>query len=348
MSRFGISLFSSLLFFPWCFPFNAQEPVAEQGDSVVSIETYEIPVSTSTRLFQLMIEAEQQGKTLFFRMDSEGEEYEKLIGLSEAQSTYLDSQLELSQEDEDNFDEYIKRLNQLAEHSAEEFNQFENTVIQFYSEALDKMETLIGETLTPIQLQKAMEYELTVPSSFFSTFADFLEENGEENGNFLPLNFAAYEVLNLSEEQKELMLELQKEIRSEIKVFFEVYAGYFDLSTKGLMEFLEQFAEMSEEEQQGFMEKLEEKMEKLQGRVKAVSQKLHEKINEILTPEQKDRLAAIREDVSQKLASIREELEKRDQENSDDESWKNSWKPGDPLPEGTVPPQRKPRFPLGI
>lgn len=346
MNRFGISLFALFVLFACCFPLNAQVHVEDEPFDVEEVEVevsdpqfapgkQPFPsLSTMMRLTQLTLEMEQQGKTLHLRREMEGIGYEKLIGLSEAQSAHLDSQQSMIFQENygKTFMDRQERLLHWTELSADEFNQLENEYIASHRKARNDAEAIYREALTPIQFQNVMEYELAVPPCFSYFF-------GDADDDVVLLNLSAYEALDLSEEQKKMMQEFQKALDAQWKDFFEEY-----------MEFAsESFALMQSSTQEGLSEEnkqnLVKKLEKLTERKKSISQKNRKTINEILTQEQKDRLAALREEMPKKLAAIREELAKQVAESSDD-SWKDSWKPGDPLPEEAVPSQREPRFPF--
>ena len=69
----------------------------------------------------------------------------------------------------------------------------------------------------------------------------------------------------------------------------------------------------------------------------------------LLTPEQTAKYERILTEWPKKLEQLKTDwLAKQKEKGPEDDAWKKSWKPGDPLPEGAVPPYRPRRaFPLG-
>ncbi|MGL4943665.1 MAG: hypothetical protein ACRC46_10790, partial [Thermoguttaceae bacterium] len=63
----------------------------------------------------------------------------------------------------------------------------------------------------------------------------------------------------------------------------------------------------------------------------------------VLTPEQREKLERLTVSVRERLAH----LATLPKDEPEDDSWKNSWKPGDPIPEGFAPPRKTRGFPMG-
>jgi len=94
------------------------------------------------------------------------------------------------------------------------------------------------------------------------------------------------------------------------------------------------------------MEKLQERFENPE-RLNIRTARARERIREILTPEQRERLEKLGEEIPKKLAQLKD---KQESETPKDEPWKpgaDSWKPGDPIPEHLQAPEPRRRFPMG-
>ncbi len=70
-------------------------------------------------------------------------------------------------------------------------------------------------------------------------------------------------------------------------------------------------------------------------------------MNALLTTEQKAKLDKIREDWPKKLEQLRADWKwKQEKKKPEDDSWRDAWKPGDPVPEGAVAPRIRKPFPF--
>lgn len=320
MSRFGFTFFVLALFLGTTLPLLAQTNTPEKKNEI----TFSPGPSTMMRMFQFMTVAEQQGKTMFLKLGEN--EFQHFIGLTPAQELHLGPQLDALEEKYNQTGrDYIEQLNNWQNLSPEALGKLEDEFVAFYDQGLSEASTIVQGTLTPEQIQKAQMHALTVPSMM----SQFL-------GEPFMLNFSALEALDLSEEQKEKLAKVQEEMKSETDEFFKEL-------TDTLQTLLPKNGEEPSEELQ---KKIMETVGKLQEKGKSLAKKHQTQAEGILTKEQKEKLDTIREEMPKKLAEIREEIAKKAKENPEDESWKDSWKPGDPLPEGAVPPPRKPRFPI--
>lgn len=268
------------------------------------------------RMTQEILRAESQGKLLIGRMvDSEEENkaFVALAGISEPQRIHIQTKYA---EFIETFSETVESIENRAKDrnlSPEELTVLENDISQSLSGAADHCDTIIRETLTPEQLLRAREIDLALPS--------VLEmEDRDENVNDFLTNFAAYRALDLSEEQSEAFDEMQEQWNQEFQKVFE------DAKSK-----------IANDDKDGDGEATE--------KIKRISAKYQTKIDETLTQEQKEKLATLRKEIPEKLAAL--QLQQENQLAEQDDSWKNSWKPGDPLPkdmEHLVQP-KTPRFP---
>jgi Spy/CpxP family protein refolding chaperone len=277
-------------------------PLPEDG----TINSFSPSPAFMFRIFQVMHEANREGKLLFGHLLEEEDEdgsLKELLGISEAQRLHFDTKMQAIEKrfDGDDFDKGPE------DDSPDAFAGWEDKEIELYSQAFDEMDTVVRETLTPFQLQALREYDLVNPLDV------------EEIMLGVSTNFDAYEALDLSEEQREQLKEiLEEEVAQSQKMFEEIEKT---LSNPG-----------ENLEESGFLEK---------GKANAV--KIREKIQKILTPQQRERLDQLKEEISKKLAQIKEK--KASEPPKEDDSWKDAWKPGDPIPEEFQQPTPPIRFP---
>ena len=281
--------------------------------------------STVIRYFQFAIQKEQQGKTLMSRLDgADSTVYLEMVGLSDTQRKHInDKSLEFMLKMKAGAGEAVRQLNRWQELSPEELTAAEDQFFDSYSEAMDDFDSQIRGTMTPVQLQKTLEYELATPSPFLS---DLLKN--EEHS----MNFAAYDALDLTDEQKKEIDNIKGETNRETE---PIFSELKNLATELL-------SDPTKEPSESVQAKLMTKLTELREKAKTLVKKSQEKVREKLTTEQREKLDSIREEHAKKIAKIKEELEKK----AKDDSWKDAWKPGDPLPEGAVPPVKERRFPF--
>lgn len=314
MQRFVMIFVLFSLFLLPAFPISAQEveTVVVEEIAPASPETQHFgpPPSTFVKLIQISTQADMRGKRLFIHTMNRvpnTEDSSSFIGITKAQQLHIQAKVE---EIEKRFEKieplFSNDWNQL---SPEEVETRENKFMEVFSQALDDMDTSVRETLTPIQLQKAREYQLVNPG--------FMGEPVENT-----INFDAYDALELSEEQKKQLKKIREETETEYKKIFENLK--------------------SDPEVAKSLQKLSQTLNS--EKMKTFTEKMKEKVHKILTPEQRERITQIKKEVPEKIAEIKR---KKASEPKEDDSWKDFWKPGDPLPEGAVPPRRAPRFPMG-
>ncbi len=278
------------------------------------------------RLMQELLRAESEGKLTFYRF--QGEEGRKFfttfVGLSEEQEERINKRLAECGEEfpESDFEERAKKINEL---SFEEVSQLCDDAIDANLTVFDTVSKIFHEELTPEQIQMMRELELVLSSVL------------EDSDFSLSINFDAYETLELTEEQQAAFAKLRNELEAIQKDFFDLASSKIDDELAG---------ERSEQKENAFSEK----HEKLVKRAETFGGSIQEKIQEILTPSQRERLARIREELPKKIAAIvgKPGNENATGEQPDDESWKDSWKPGDPMPVKTRSPFPGRRFPAAI
>ena len=305
---------------------NGQDQTEPEEETKTEGVVFSPGPSTVIRYFQFFIQREQEGKLIALRFETmeDTQVYQEMIGLSDAQKKFIDDKCneigeKLRSSDETN----LEKLNRWQELSPEELTAAEDEFFDAFSMAIDELDANVRETMTPVQLQKALEYELAAPSFFLGSLL------GDEE---LSMNFAAYDALELTDEQKGEIDKIKDEINKDTE---SIFSELKDLAA----EFLPDPTKEPSEESQA---KLMEKATAIREKAKALVKKSQEKVREKLTKEQREELDSLREEHAKKIAKIKEELEKK----AKDDSWKDAWKPGDPLPEGAAPPVQERRFPF--
>ncbi len=285
------------------------------------LSTNHLPPEMQVRFFLEALKVEAAGKTGFYRWENDKAFYHSQLDISEAQSSLLEERvLELENQFNDRFVGLVHRVKNWRELPPEELPELEEEFFGTLTMGWDAFDAAHREILTPEQLERAKELDLALPSPIFGDLD-------------LVVNFAAYEALGLNEEQNEKLAEIQNEMASEQQRFADEFKDFLKKAFAG------QITDETE---------INEGTAKIVNEAQARTKKIREAIREILTPEQRKRLDEIREEVPKKLQAFREALKKKQAENPEDDSWKKSWKPGDPMPEGAVPPRRPSRFPRGF
>ena len=182
----------------------------------------------------------------------------------------------------------------------------------------------------------------------FAHFACFISTN------------TPYASLELSEKQQEELANLFRESKAEIieatlaparnlrEVFQEMFNTY---GTPGeeFGAFMNRIAELPEEERTRMNDRVIGGMmrESLE-RSKAVTEQIETRISELLTPQQRERFANLKKNLERRWG---DQIAKQRERESKGNIWvpgPDSWKPGDPIPEGAVPPRPPGRFPRGL
>lgn len=201
----------------------------------------------------------------------------------------------------------------------EEFDALARDLEKGFTEALQSYEKKQGELLSDAQKKKAAELCL----------------QGNQ-GNFNrggPLPFNSYEALDLTEEQRTKLAEIKREYSVEMEALFR---KLMDIQAKIV-------SSMDENSDEDFGKQMQKQQKKVQEEAKSLEQEMSQ-----LTAQTKARILALLDDGQQKkldmiLASAPEFIKKRfpaAKREADDEEWKKSWKPGDPVPEHAKPKDR--------
>ena len=289
--------------------------------------------STSVRLFQKILRLEEKSPWLL----ADADEVQAFVGISEAQKNHLNERLKFVDETLNDKEArlLVESLNRWQELPEEEITRLDDALAVVLEKAIDMTDSIVTETLTQPQLQSMREYALVTPSVFEIQLAEILGD-GPDHVTEFTVNFGAYEALDLAGEQKETLAKLQKKSQEDMQPVWN------DVKT-----FLESMHEKAQSEDFDFdFQEIIPKIDAIRDRAASLAKQTRETIKEHLTLEQRERLAEIREEVPKRLAKIKEEFEKKKAEAAKDESWKDAWKPGDPIPEDLRVPEPQRRFPF--
>ena len=167
---------------------------------------------------------------------------------------------------------------------------------------------------TPGQIAKMKELRL-MHSSLNSDMATVI------------FDFGQYDTLDLTDEQRKKLTAIREE-----------YTKEYTAIVNKLADMLQKYVKDGQEPPEDVQEKAELLVEQL----KQLAVRTKAKVLAILTKEQADRM----EQLLAKAPKFFDQFRK-DKNQEDDESWKKSWKPGDPVPEGATPPKPRGIFPIG-
>ena len=197
------------------------------------------------------------------------------------------------------------------------------------------------EVLTPEQIQLLAELDLV------------------KQARFPTLNPQAYASLGLSDKQQEELANLFRESKAEVieatlapvrnmrELFQELFNTY---GTPGeeFGEVMKKMTELPEEERTKMNDRIGGMMRESLERNKAVAEQIETRIGELLTPQQRERFANLKKKLERRWG---DQIAKQRERESKGNIWvpgPDSWKPGDPVPEGAVPPRPPGRFPRGL
>lgn len=271
-----------------------------------------MPDAINSVMLEEILLAESRGKVVFARLlganGLDEADYMQLTGITEEQKAIVEAK-------SDSFEEPLtSRFNELGkdfdEKTPEEQAAIEEECRSLFREAVDTMHATFCETLTPEQLQRVRELELVLPSVIF----------GGGDMELDSMNSDAYEALGLSDEQRKELDAILEEMNREQKELMKEFVAFVT----------------NPEPEQGaaYLEKW-----------KALRTRFKARALALLTAEQQAKLEILHGDWAKKIASIQAAEEGNDM--PEDDSWKKSWKPGDPIPEGALPPRKKSAFPFG-
>ena len=202
-----------------------------------------------------------------------------------------------------------KKLEQLAEKQVDQMSQL-----------MAAQDDVLRKELTPEQLGKFKELRLILSTP--------------NKGVEFIFDFGQYETLDLSDEQRQKLDAIREEYAKEFQPLMQ---RVLDVQTKRIERWIEagKFGGEDSEEIKREEDEALVLLSQLHARIRT-------KVLALMTKEQMERLDKI-------LAGAPQYLVKRlGLDVKRDDSWRDSWKPGDPIPEGALPPQKDRVFPLGF
>ena len=312
---------------------------------------------TFQTLFDELLENEIRGisRNTFKQNPVEAAVTQTMLGMTSEQAFLLaKKQYELFENTKDKSYDFLDQLTRFDDLSPEEKLDFGENFSKSLREQFENEDKMLAEVLTPVQLQQLAELEFV--------------SNGGPIQDFPVLNPKAYASVGLSEEQQKELANILRESKTELKEITlsliygvkemakEVLASYVTSDEEDIsMVMAKLYETLSEEE----MEKLQEKFESFaiktfQKQVESM-ERIGTKIGTVFTPQQREKLAQLKEELSEKSERIRnEQLAKlegkkpEEEKKPEDYEFLKSWRPGDPIPEGTIPPPPPKRFPRGL
>lgn len=296
-------------------------------------------------MLDTMLRAESQGKLTFLRTIDSGEEMRPFFGdavrvyagISHEQQKTLESATDMSDEENTQMEQFSKAFGSYDDLSAEEQGVLGDELRQFVGGAIDGVAARSREVFTDEQWQCLQEIELTQPSGFVSMMSSVFSQMDTAEGNEdaaadtsaevreslanLFTNVAAYDALGLTDEQRQKLREIQDAALPERQAML-----------KDVAKWMSQSDPPSREVRDAWL-----------ARAKSHGTLVKAKLLAVLTPEQREKLERLTVSVRERLAH----LATLPKDESEEEAWKKSWKPGDPIPEGFSPPRKTRGFPMG-
>lgn len=322
---------------------HVDEPDGTTKNFRLSPKALDFTLDTS---IDLLFDAEFRGAMTYNKFHGSDEDvytYQQAVGMTPEQIALMAKrQFEAHETTKDAAYAEMDRLTRFDELSPDDVLALETGFRDAVQVELEAKDAILNEVLTPEQLRLLDEIDLA-------------------EGN---MNLKAFEVLGLSDEQKrqldvirqELMPEMKKDFLAQItavrdfaKELLEKHGDGFGNDKEEVEKLLAKvFEKLSPEERRDLERKLQTFYEEQEKKNVTRIELAMKKMLALLTPEQKKKFDAIKDRLSKKLDRIRADWqEKQKAKKPEDDSWRDAWKPGDPVPEGAVPPRpnRKP-FPL--
>lgn len=263
----------------------------------------------------------EHGDTIKSQMfaESNTEAFIEYVGMSEEQNKRREA---INKELENDMPQiFMSILPKIA--TAESDEDFAGLAKEIEKKVVDiaqSLEKKQNELFTPEQKSKIAELNL---------------QSNQGNFDAGPMSFHAYEILDLTESQRE---ELQKIKQEYTDGFEKLIRKMIDVSMKAMT---------SIPGEEDSPEKIKERQEKSQEEIKSLEKegdqllsRTKARILALLNKEQREKFDTI---IAKTPEFIKERIKSDDGE-EDDEEWKKSWKPGDPVPKGKSTPRKA--FPL--
>lgn len=251
--------------------------------------------------------------------DGENEKYAEYVGLDETQ---LGRRKTIREEFETDIQQVFMpvMLKAMTAETEDDFKSIAKDIDTKANDVLRSFSKKQDDLLTPAQKTKVAELNL---------------QSNQGNIEAGPMSFRAYEILDLTESQRE---ELQKIKQEYTDGFEKLIRKMLDVSMKVMT---------PEPGEENTAEKIEERAEKQQEEIKSLETEANQlyartkaRILALLSKEQREKFDSI---IAKTPEFIKERIKSNDGE-EDDEEWKKSWKPGDPVPKGKSAPRKA--FPL--
>ena len=274
------------------------------------------------QMLETIVNAYADGTGVLFDMDNfqHDEEYLSLVGVSKDEMSEIDRFL---QEEIEN--SLSSRLDPLVMQAAEtddeaELKKIGDEFASIFSEAIDKAKGKIEEVLTPEQITNIRRTNLQLGAT----------EIGPAE-QFPIVDYHVYSILDLSDEQKQKITDICAKYEKEQLAMADKVMKQVDELTKEQEANPDKMAEITKKQ-----EKLVEEGKQLVARIKT-------EIESVLTKSQLADWKKILTDLPPYVVKQRKANGLPIPDGADD-SWKDSWKPGDPIPDNMRSAPRKGGF----
>ena len=248
--------------------------------------------------------------------DLENEEFLAYVGIDKVKGKEFREQYQKIKQSVDKMTEKLFKKATASDDPAE-IDKLGEELADIFEKVIKDHGEVLGKELTPEQYGKFRELRLI---------------NSSTNKDYGVLfDFGQYASLDLTDEQRRKIDEIRVD-----------YTRDFQPLAKKLMEVqekrMEQWAETGDFKNSEELKKMQEEAEKPIIQLNAATRA---RVLALLTKEQTAKLERI-------LAGAPKYLARRVGLIKEDEEWKKSWKPGDPIPEGAVPDRPHGIFPMGL
>ncbi|MGL4595613.1 MAG: hypothetical protein ACRC2T_19780 [Thermoguttaceae bacterium] len=271
-------------------------PLVAQDDVDLDNLSAEYQYALDLRLsyYQKILLADSKGQLKFARFEDEDS------------SAILCSYLEISDGQKVAFQEAFENMNESENEkfpdyteakTAEERAAFLPVFGAAFESYIESVDAVFSSIMTDEQLQKLREIELVGGS--------VLENSDMGLTMFLADSFQA---LDLTDEQKVEIEAIRQEAETTVNEFFDELRQNPKMLTEG-------------------------PGKKWMERIQKTNSEVTNRIDKILTSEQKAKRAKLEREVPKKLKELQDKMQSESEAASEDDSWKKSWKPGDPIPE---------------
>ena len=275
------------------------------------------------QMFRLMLNAYADGSGTLFEMNQfqRSDEYLSLIGVSKDDMNEIDLFMR-----EDIQKGMSHRLDPLLMQAGEtddeaELKKIGDEFASIFSEALDKAKDKFEKTLSPEQITNIRRAHIQL---------GVMETGLTEQ--FPVVDFQMYSILDLNDEQKQKIADIRAKYEKEQLAMVDKMMKQSYGLRKAMEDNPDKMAEFTKNR-----EKLLEEGKQLVARIKT-------EIESVLTKSQLADWKKILTDLPPYVIDHRKTHGLPLPDGADDSSWKDSWKPGDPIPDNMRPAPRKGGF----